>query len=270
LIKNKKAKKLISAQKQEIETKQKEILESISYAKYLQEAILPSQEVLNQNFPNNFVIYKPKDIVAGDFYWSEKVNDLYFLAVADSTGHGVPGAMISIVCSNALNRAIKEFHLINTGLILDKTRELVIETFEKSIREVKDGMDISLLSIDYFNKKITWSGANNPLWYIQNNELKVIKANKQPIGKVEKTISFISHEIEYVDNTTFYLFTDGFADQFGGEKGKKFMYKKFSDLLLLNSEAPLNQQAIIINDVFEKWKTNVEQVDDVCIMAVKI
>jgi len=270
LIKNKKAKKLISAQKQEIETKQKEILESISYAKYLQEAILPSQEVLNQNFPNNFVIYKPKDIVAGDFYWSEKVNDLCFLAVADSTGHGVPGAMISIVCSNALNRAIKEFHLINTGLILDKTRELVIETFEKSIREVKDGMDISLLSIDYLNKKITWSGANNPLWYIQNNELKVIKANKQPIGKVEKTISFISHEIEYVDNTTFYLFTDGFADQFGGEKGKKFMYKKFSDLLLLNREAPLIQQAIIINDVFEKWKTNVEQVDDVCIMAVKI
>ncbi len=270
LIKNKKAKKLIIGQKELIEEKQKEILESISYAKYLQEAILPSQDFLNQNFPNNFIIYKPKDIVAGDFYWSEKVNDLFFIAVADSTGHGVPGAMISIVCSNALNRSIKEFNLTDTGIILDKTRELVIATFEKSTNEVKDGMDISLLCIDYLNKKITWSGANNPLWYIHNNELKVIKANKQPIGKAETLKPFVSHEIEYLDNTTFYLFTDGFADQFGGEKGKKFMYKQFSDLLLLNNEVSLNQQAIIINDAFEKWKDNIEQVDDVCVMGIKI
>jgi serine phosphatase RsbU (regulator of sigma subunit) len=270
LIKNKKAKKLITAQKELIEEKQKEILESISYAKYLQEAILPSQDFLNQNFPNNFVIYKPKDIVAGDFYWSEKVNDLFFIAVADSTGHGVPGAMISIVCNNALNRAIKEFNLTDTGLILDKTRELVIATFEKSRNKVKDGMDISLLCIDYLNKKITWSGANNPLWYVYNNELKVIKANKQPIGNAERLEPFISHEIEYLDDTTFYLFTDGFADQFGGEKGKKFMYKQFSELLLSNNKVALNQQAVIINDVFEKWKSNVEQVDDVCVMGIKI
>lgn len=270
LIKNKRAKKIITEQKDLIEEKQKEILESISYAKYLQEAILPSHDFLNQSFPNNFVIYKPKDIVAGDFYWSEKVNDLFFIAVADSTGHGVPGAMISIVCCNALNRSIKEFRLTDTGLILDKTRELVIETFEKSKNEVKDGMDISLLCIDYLNKKITWSGANNPLWYIHNNELKVIKANKQPIGKVETLRNFISHNINYIENTTFYLFTDGFADQFGGEKGKKFMYKKFSDLLLLNNEASLDKQAIIINYTFEKWKKDVEQVDDVCIIGIRI
>ena len=198
------------------------------------------------------------------------MNDLFFIAVADSTGHGVPGAMISIVCNNALNRAIKEFNLTDTGLILDKTRELVIATFEKSRNKVKDGMDISLLCIDYLNKKITWSGANNPLWYVCNNELKVIKANKQPIGNAEILKPFICHEIEYLDNTTFYLFTDGFADQFGGEKGKKFMYKQFSELLLLNNEATLNQQAVIINDVFEKWKINHEQVDDVCVMGIKI
>ncbi|MBK6984496.1 MAG: SpoIIE family protein phosphatase [Bacteroidetes bacterium] len=260
----------VEAQKHLVEEKQKEIIDSISYAKRLQEAILPPQEFINKHVSNNFILYKPKDLVAGDFYWAEGIGDLFFIAAADSTGHGVPGAMVSVVCSNALNRTVKEFGLTQTGKILDKTRELVVETFEKSASEVKDGMDISLLCIDSKNKKITWSGANNALWYIQNNELLIIKPDKQPIGKTEKPSSFTTHEIEYNNDTTFYLFTDGFADQFGGDKGKKFKYKQLEELLLNHNNLALSEQSNLLNQKFESWKGHLEQVDDVCVIGVKI
>ena len=236
----------------------------------MQEAILPPQEFIDKYLPNNFILYKPKDLVAGDFYWAEKINDLFFIAAADSTGHGVPGAMVSVVCSNALNRTIKEFSLRETGKILDKTRELVLETFEKSASDVKDGMDISLLCIDSKNKSISWSGANNPLWYIQNNQLIELKADKQPIGKTEYPKPFTTHQIEYKENTTFYLFTDGIADQFGGPNGKKFKYKQFSDLLLKSNDLTQKQQCDIINKAFLNWKGEIEQVDDVCVIGLKI
>ena len=269
--------KIISEQKLEVDTqkhlveeKQKEIIESITYAKRLQEAILPPKEFIDKHLTNNFILYKPKDLVAGDFYWAENINDLFFIAAADSTGHGVPGAMVSVVCSNALNRTVKEFNLTSTGEILDKARELVLETFEKSTSEVKDGMDISLLCIDSKNKSIFWSGANNPLWYIQDNQLKEIKADKQPIGKTEYPKPFTTHKIEYIENTTFYLFTDGFADQFGGPNGKKFKYKQFSDLLFKNKDLLQLEQSNIIDKAFTEWKGDLEQVDDVCIIGIKI
>lgn len=277
LVKINKSKKLITLQQLEtekqkhlVEEKQKEILDSITYAKRLQEAILPPNEFVNANLVDNFIYYQPKDIVAGDFYWAEKVDELFFIAAADSTGHGVPGALVSVVCSNALNRTIKEFKLTETGKILDKTRELVLETFEKSASEVKDGMDISLLCIDSKNKNIFWSGANNPLWYIQDNELKEIKADKQPIGKSDYPKPFTTHQIEYKADTTFYLFTDGFADQFGGPNGKKFKYKQFSDLLIKNNNLSQSQQADIINKAFTDWKGDLEQVDDVCVIGIKL
>lgn len=270
-------KEIIESQKTEVETqkhlveeKQKEIIDSISYAKRLQEAILPPQEFINKHLPDNFILYKPKDLVAGDFYWAECVGDLFFIAAADSTGHGVPGAMVSVVCSNALNRTVKEFGLTDPGKILDKARELVVETFEKSASEVKDGMDISLLCIDNKNKHVLWSGANNPLWFIQNNELLEIKANKQPIGKTESPKPFITHQIEFKENTTFYLFTDGFADQFGGPNGKKFKYKQLSNLLLKNKDLSQKEQSAIIDRVFTEWKGDLEQVDDVCVIGIKI
>ncbi len=277
LVKISKSKKLIALQQLEtekqkhlVEEKQKEMIESITYAKRLQEAILPPKEFIDKHLPNNFILYKPKDLVAGDFYWAEKINDLFFIAAADSTGHGVPGAMVSVVCSNALNRSVKEFNLIDTGKILDKTRELVLETFEKSVSEVKDGMDVSLLCIDKKNKLIFWSGANNPLWYIQDNILKEIKADKQPIGKTEYPKPFTRHQINYIENTTFYLFTDGFADQFGGPNGKKFKYKQFSDLLLKNTYLSQEEQSVIFDKTFKEWKGDLEQVDDVCVIGIKI
>ena len=201
----------------------------------------------------------------GREYWRS-----FFIAAADIAGHGVPGAMVSLVCSNALNRSIKEFGLIDTGKILDKARELVIGTFEKSNEEVKDGMDISLLCIDLKNKNIFWCGANNPLWFIQNNELHEIKADKQPIGKTDNPKPFTTHKIKLKENITFYLSTDGLADQFGGPNGKKFKYKQFEEVLLLVNEKPLYQQLDLISQKFEDWKGSLEQVDDVCMIGIKL
>lgn len=272
-----KQKKIIEVKEQEtqhqkhiIEEKQKEIIDSIAYAKRLQEAILPPQAFVSKHCPENFILYQPKDLVAGDFYWMEAMDDMIFIAAADSTGHGVPGAMVSVVCSNALNRAVKEFSLRRTGEILDKCRQLVLETFEKSSTEVKDGMDISLLCIHHSAKSITWSGANNPLWYLQQGEVAVIKADKQPIGKTDVPQPFTTHHIPYVEETIFYLFTDGYADQFGGEKGKKFKYKPFQELLIANYTKPLKEQCKIISHEFDNWKGKLEQVDDVCVIGIKI
>lgn len=275
--KTKKAKKVIEEQNKEInnqkellEEKQREIKDSITYAKRLQEAILPPPEYIDRFLPNNFILYKPKDIVAGDFYWAEAVNDLFFIAAADSTGHGVPGAMVSVVCNNALNRAIKEFNITDPGKILDKTRDLVLETFSKSSSEVKDGMDISLLCIDKKQKLIQWSGANNPLWYVQDNELKKIRANKQAIGKTEYPLPFTTNTIAYKEGTSFYLFTDGFADQFGGTLGKKFKYKQLENLLLAIQTKSLPEQKKTLEDTFNSWKGTLDQVDDVCLLGIKL
>jgi len=265
-----KQKQVIERQKHLVEESQKEIIDSITYAKRLQQAILPASNEINKYLPNNFIYYKPKGIVAGDFYWMEHLDETTYIAAADSTGHGVPGAMVSLICSNALNRAVKEFGLRDTGKILDKTRELVLETFEKSGEEIKDGMDISLLAINKNKQQINWSGANNQLWYIANNTLMEIKADKQPIGKADNLKPFTSHTIDLKEGNIFYLMTDGYPDQFGGEKGKKFKYKQLEALLLTNSGASLKEQKNMLVKSFEEWQGNLEQVDDVTIIGIKV
>jgi serine phosphatase RsbU (regulator of sigma subunit) len=267
---------IISQQKQIVEEHQKEILDSIHYAKRIQSAILAKPEEIKVYFPESFLIYKPKDIVAGDFYFFETTATHLFYAAADCTGHGVPGALVSVVCSNALNRCVKEFGLINPGEILTKARELVLDTFKKSGQEVKDGMDISFVSI---NKKeiqkgngvkVEWAGAFNPLWYSSGKEMKVCKANKQPIGLNESPEPFTTHTLNLEKGNVFYLFTDGYADQFGGPKGKKFKYKKLEELLLSINHLPVNEQSDIIIKEFEAWRGELEQVDDVCVIGVKV
>ncbi|MBL7901603.1 MAG: tetratricopeptide repeat protein [Bacteroidia bacterium] len=264
----------ITRQKHIVDQKQKEILDSIQYAKHIQLAILPPLELVNKHFPNNFILYQPKDIVAGDFYWAEHITDskqnLFFIAAADSTGHGVPGAIVSVVCSNALNRSVKEYHLTQPSLILDKTRELVLDTFSKSGEDVKDGMDVSLMVFDLKNKTIAWSGANNPLWYIQNGVFHEIKADKQPIGKSEKFKPFTNHVIPYVEGSLFYLFTDGYPDQFGGPEGKKFKYNRFADLLVSSHHMDMRTQAQHIGTTFSNWKNKQDQTDDVCVIGIRI
>lgn len=281
---NKKNSLIIAQQKHEVEKqhhllqeKNKEVLDSINYAKRLQYAILPSNETIKKHLPNNFIIYKPKDIVAGDFYWMELVSSTnhpeptVLIAVADCTGHGVPGSIVSVVCSNALNRSVFEFGLSDPGEILNKTRELVIATFEKSDNEVKDGMDISLCQINLASGSLKWAGANNPLWIIdQNNNLTEIKANKQPIGKYFDPLPFTTHQLELKKGNRLYMFTDGYADQFGGSNGKKFKYKQLQQLLLQSSQLSLTEQKQTIENAFENWKGNLEQVDDVCIIGIEV
>ncbi|MGZ4118913.1 MAG: PP2C family protein-serine/threonine phosphatase, partial [Bacteroidia bacterium] len=213
-------------------------------------------------------------IVAGDFYWMEVVNNIIFIAAGDCTGHGVPGAMVSVVCSNALNRAVLEFGISEPGKILDKTRELVLETFSRSDADVKDGMDISLISIAKIPGSsavtVKWAGANNPLWYVSNKEPKEIKADKQAIGKTENPYPFTTHTIQLQKGDILFLFTDGYADQFGGDKGKKIKSKPLKEMLVSNSIYSSAEQKEKLEVAFREWKGNIEQVDDVCIIGIRI
>jgi serine phosphatase RsbU (regulator of sigma subunit) len=249
--------------------KNQEILDSITYAKRIQSAILPQEKTIKKYFPDSFILYKPKDIVAGDFYWFEVVEDMIFIAAADCTGHGVPGAMISVVCHNALNRSIKEFNSKKPNEILNKTREIVISEFEKSNDDVNDGMDISLCVFNLKENKLFWSGAHNPLWILRNNEIIEFKADKQPIGKYLNAKEFTLNEIEIQKNDIFYLFTDGFQDQFGGEKQKKFRVAQMKELFLSLNKNSMDDQAEIIENTFENWKGDNEQIDDVCILGIR-
>jgi serine phosphatase RsbU (regulator of sigma subunit) len=260
--------KIIEAQKSILETKNQEITDSITYAKRIQSAILPSINEIKTCLPNSFVFYKPKDIVAGDFYWLEQKQNCTLLAVADCTGHGVPGAMVSVVCNNALNRSVREFEITDPGEILNKTREIVINEFEKSEEDVKDGMDIALCTIK--GNVLQYAGAHNPLWIIRNNELIEIKADKQPIGKFDNQTPFSTHQFKLQKNDILYIFTDGFADQFGGEKGKKFKTKSFKELLLSLNSKPINEQKELIESTFNQWKGDIEQLDDVCVIGVRV
>jgi len=264
---------LILKQKKLVEEKNREVLESITYAKRLQDAILPPIGLIQKYLPESFVLYKPKDIVAGDFYWMEALtNEVVLIAAADCTGHGVPGAIVSVVCSNALNRVVKELGITEPGKILDKTRELVLETFEKSESNIQDGMDISLCSLDIKNKRLQWSGAYNPLWVIAATKGATVElpADKQPIGKTDKPMPFTTHTMDLQKGDTLYLFTDGFADQFGGPKGKKLKYKPFQEILLAASHLPMNQQATHLETIFSNWKGNLDQVDDVLVIGIRI
>ena len=275
-LKNK-ANILISEQKEEIEgqhdileEQHREITDSINYAKRIQDAILPPLVLLEKNLPDSFVLYQPKDIVAGDFYWMEEVGDNVIFAAADCTGHGVPGAMVSVVCHNAMNRAVREFKLIEPHHILDKTREIVVETFELGKEDVRDGMDIALCTINHKTNKLVFSGANNGLYFIRDGELTQYKPDKQPIGKYDDAKPFTKQEIDLEKGDVIYTFSDGYADQFGGVKGKKYMYKKFRDILLEIHQKPMKDQHDILVDSFENWRGDLEQVDDVCVIGVRI
>lgn len=290
-----KQKHLVEEQKTEVEfahaqltTKNQEILDSIVYAKRIQTAILPPDRLFKTHLENSFVLYKPKDVVAGDFYWMETKGDLVLFAAADCTGHGVPGAMVSVICNNGLNRAVREFGLTEPGDILEKTRDLVISEFEKSEEEVKDGMDISLCALNKKTRELKWAGANNPLWIISVKAdytesplerdrpegggvfLHEIKADKQPIGKYSLAQPFTTHTIQLSKGDYIYVFSDGYHDQFGGDRGKKYKTANFKRTLLEIASAPISEQKQQLDQEFESWRRDFEQLDDVCVIGVKV
>ena len=252
-----------------ISQKNKEIIDSINYAKRIQKAILPPDELIEQWLPESFILYKPKDIVAGDFYWMEKKGNKLLFAAADCTGHGVPGAMVSVVCNNGLNRSVREYDLSTPSDILDRTRDIVVHEFGDHGSDVKDGMDIALCSLD--GNRLEYAGANNPLWIIRNGSdaVEEIKADKQPVGVFQNSKPYASHTIELQKGDTIYVFSDGYVDQFGGEKGKKFKAANLKRLLLSIQSESMERQKTIIDEAFENWKGELEQVDDVCIIGVR-
>ncbi len=255
-------------------------MDSINYAKRIQSAILPSDETIASIFKDICVLYLPKDIVAGDFYWLEQKDDKLLIAAADCTGHGVPGAMVSVVCNNSLNRSVHEYGLTNPASILNKTRELVEGEFAKSSERMMDGMDIALCTIHNYNYsnndnqtfQMEFSGANNSLWLIRKNaqEIEEYKGDKQPIGKTDFSKPFNSSNITVNKGDVFYLFSDGFVDQFGGIKGKKFKSSGLKTLLLSIQNFSMIEQRQKLIDSFESWRGDLEQVDDVCIIGVRL
>ncbi len=303
----KEQKQVIETQKTIVEEKQREILDSIEYALRIQTAILPPPRIVKQYLENSFILYLPKDIVAGDFYWMEQVppshpegemtipgNTMHkefasnisspsgrsggaiLFAACDCTGHGVPGAMVSVVCHNALNRAVREFGLTKPSEILDKTDELVIENFSTSEELIKDGMDVSLCALNLETKELQWAGANNPLWIVRNTqqsnfELIETKADKQPIGMNEDSKPFTNHTLILTSGDTIYLFTDGFADQFGGDTGdKKLTRKRFKELLLSIQNYDMQQQGEELKKFLENYRRTVEQIDDILVIGVRV
>jgi len=283
-------KEAVEEQKEIIEEKNREIVDSISYAQRIQNAILPSDEYIKSVLPNAFVYFNPKDIVSGDFYWIDEKDDCVYFAAVDCTGHGVPGALVSVVGYNGLNRVLHEFNLTDPAKMLDKLSELVERTFSKSSASIKDGMDLALCKWDKKNNLLEYAGANNPMYLVRDNDkikdsfknyrilehdeldksLIEIKADKQPIGKYDFREPFQSHKISLEKGDSIYVFSDGYADQFGGVKGKKFMYKPFKKLLTQLSSLKMDEQKEKVTNTFSDWKGSMEQIDDVCVLGVRI
>lgn len=265
----------ITLQKKIIEEKNKDITDSIIYAKRLQEAMLPDETKFKQVFGDNFfILFLPKDIVSGDFYWLAEKEDGVLFAVSDCTGHGVPGGFMSIIANNALNRSIREFGLTMPNEILDTVNLLIDEAFSNNANnnEVRDGMDIALclLKKEAENWSLYYSAANRPLWIVRNNTLIEMKGDNQPIGKHEKRKAFSLHKFNLYKNDILYLTSDGYADQFGGEEMKKFKSANFKRLLTGICHENMTEQKNILLQTHYLWKKNIEQLDDICVIGIKI
>lgn len=262
----------LKKEKEVIQREKMELVNSINYAKRIQTALLPSNATIQKLLGENFIFFLPKDIVSGDFFWVETVNEWTFFAVCDCTGHGVPGALISIVCNNALTRTVREHGIIEPSKILDHVAELFAESLGLE-GEVKDGMDASVCAFNNNTRELFWAGANIPLWIAREDtiyELLEFKPDKQPIGLVENRFPFTNNQIEIRKGDILYLCSDGFADQFGGANGKKLTRKKFKELLMKQRGRPLSSQHDVLLKFHLNYKGNLDQVDDILVAAIRI
>jgi ligand-binding sensor domain-containing protein/serine phosphatase RsbU (regulator of sigma subunit) len=262
----------IEQQKDVIEKKNREMLDSINYASTIQSAILPSDELWRQLLPNSFVLYMPKDIVSGDFYWLANREDEVFFAAVDCTGHGVPGALMSIIGANGLNQAVNEHGLSEPAEILSYLNESVNESLRKAERTdyVKDGMDIALCRLNPHTGLLRYAGVYNPLIHIRKGELTTYKADRLAIGSMESAgRSFTDHEIQLLPGDCIYIFSDGYADQFGGPGGKKLKSRPMLDKLLETSALPISEQRNALQSFLLEWKGALEQVDDICVIGLR-
>ncbi len=264
----------LQKQKELVEEHQKETLDSIHYAKRIQTALIANSDFVTKHIPNNFIFFKPKDIVSGDFYWATEHHNKFYLAICDSTGHGVPGAFMSLLNIGFLSEAIKEKNIIKPNEIFNYVRERLISTISDGGQ--KDGMDGILICIDKNlsvraeSRTITYAAANNEPILIRDNEIVELAKDRMPVGKGERNESFKLHTIDLKQGDALYLYSDGYADQFGGPKGKKFKYKPLNELLLNLKNTPLSKQKEVLELTFNNWKGTQEQVDDVLIIGIKM
>jgi serine phosphatase RsbU (regulator of sigma subunit) len=284
---------LVFKQKEEIEQYNLEVMKSIEYARKIQSSTLPDLTSLNTTITDYFVLFRPRDIVSGDFFWTASVEDSTVLTVSDCTGHGVPGAFMSMLGMSLLKEIVQKEYITMPGVILRRLRKGIITALgQKGISgEQRDGMDMALVTIDHGAGRIQYAGAYNPLYLIRRKDhagpqiddmqvfeeesdnrylLYEIRAEKMPIAHFERMDKFATHEIDILEGDNYYLFTDGYADQFGGPMGKKFKYKPFKRLLLENAHRPMEEQRKILDETLVKWMGDIAQVDDICIMGLRM
>ncbi len=264
----------LATQQRDMITQQKqEITDSIHYAKRIQTALLPPTHIINKYLSDHFILFKPKDIVSGDFYWMTEKNNNLIIAAVDCTGHGVPGAFMSLLGVAYLTEIVNKREKLTASELLNQLRQYVIRSLHQreTEGETKDGMDMALCILDRENKKLQFSGANNPLYIIRNGELIETKGDKMPIGlHIRDDLPFTNHEMNFESDDSMYLFSDGYADQFGGPQGKKFKYKPFKEILVKNAHLPMSEQEKILNEAFANWKGELPQVDDVVVIGIKV
>ncbi|MBN4077662.1 SpoIIE family protein phosphatase [bacterium AH-315-C20] len=283
--------KEVRKQKVELEIKNEEITDSIRYAKRIQDSLLTAENYIKEHLPNSFVLFKPKDIVSGDFYWINQEEESILFSAVDCTGHGVPGAFVSIVAHESLQRAVHVFNLRRPNEILDKINETVTKGFE--LNNLKDGMDMALCRYHPKTNILEYAGAQNPVYIIRKGDgtdltfvedsnatvvkleedgftLFEIKANKQPIGSYEYRKPFTLHTVKLEKGDAVFVFTDGYADQFGGPKEKKYKYRPFKKLLIKLSQKSPEEQKEELDGEFRRWKGSLDQIDDVCVIGVRV
>jgi len=271
LLKNK-ANKLLGEKNHRIETHRKEILDSIQYASKIQNALLPPTNFIEALVPNSFILNKPRDVVSGDFYWFTEKNNKLYVAAADCTGHGVPGAFMSMLGITYLNEAVNIYNIKQTGEILDNIRIQIISNLHQknNFNEIKDGMDIALYSIDLTTQILQYSGAHNPLYIVRSKELIELKPDSMPIAIYFSMSSFGTKEIALEKGDMLYSFSDGYIDQFGGPKGKKFLKSRFKKLLIDIADLSPEDQKKALDSTIETWKDSYEQIDDILVIGIKI
>ncbi len=258
-------------QKDLVEEKSQDIIESIEYAQNIQEAILPNQEAIGEVFKDHFVLYLPKDIVSGDFYWFKHFGDVSILAAVDCTGHGVPGAFMSMIGNTLMNKVISDERNFDPGTILNTLRKEVIDSLKQGNGKSSDSMDMALIAVNHETGTISFAGANNPLILVRDKDVQIIKGDKMPIGThyVLENEPFTTHTMEFQEGDCVYLISDGFPDQFGGARDKKYSMRRFRDLLLQVNHAPMERQLEILNKSFNEWKGTQSQIDDVLVIGVR-
>jgi len=267
-------KERIEKLKEQIEYRHKEIIDSVHYAKKIQQAILPSQELISSFLPDSFVFFKPKNIVSGDFYWGHRIdqNQVLFASV-DCTGHGVPGAFMSIMGYNLLEQVVLEHKLIEPALILSELSKSVVKSLKQTheLGSVKDGMDIALCKIDYNNLELEYAGAHNSLYLIRNGAITETKADRKSIGiSLSKSDQFINHKIKLEKGDCLYIFSDGYADQKGGPQNIKFFYQPFRELLIAIHQLSMEEQKEQLEKVISDWKGDRGQIDDMLVIGVRV